>query len=136
VKQFILLVDDSKFLRRANELALIKAGYGVFSASDGEEGLRVAGEKLPDLIVLDMMLPKLSGPQLLEILKKDAKTQHIPVIVLSSLPQTNAEKLKQSGAAAYFEKATLGVENGSTGLIRAIESVLRSAQAAAATTAR
>jgi len=55
---------------------------------------------------------------------------------MSILPQTNAEKLKQSGAAAYFEKATLGVENGSTGLIRAIESVLRSAQAAAATTAR
>ena len=136
VKQSILLVDDSKFLRRANELALIKAGYAVCSAGDGEEGLRMAREKLPNLIVLDMMLPKLSGPQLLGALKKDAATQHIPVIVLSSLPQKNAEKLKQSGAAAYFEKATLGIENGSTGLIRAIESVLSSAQAASATVSR
>jgi two-component system cell cycle response regulator DivK len=124
VKQSILLVDDSKFLRRANELALIKAGYAVLSASDGEEGLRVACEKVPDLIVLDMMLPKLSGPQLLEAIKKDSKTQNIPVIVLSSLPKKNEEKLKQSGAAAYLEKATLGIENGSVGLIRAIEAVL------------
>jgi CheY-like chemotaxis protein len=133
VKLSILLVDDSKFLRRANELALIKAGYVVFSASDGEEGLRLASEKLPDLIVLDMMLPKLSGPQLLEALKKDPKTQHIPVIVLSSLPQSNAEKLKQNGAAAYFEKATLGIENGSVGLIRAIENILGPSQAVGAT---
>jgi CheY-like chemotaxis protein len=136
VKQSILLVDDSKFLRRANELALIKAGYSVFSAGDGEEGLRVAREKTPDLIILDMMLPKLSGLQLLEALKKDAATQHIPVIVLSSLPQKNEQKLKQCGAAAYFEKASLGVENGSTGLIRAVESVLRSSQAAGATASR
>src|SRR4051794_10488877 len=110
MKRSILLVDDSKFLRRANEIALIRAGYGVCSASDGEEGLRVAREKLPDLIVLDMMLPKLSGPQLLEALKKDATTQHIPVMVLSSLPKTNEEKLKHDGATAYFEKAALGLE--------------------------
>lgn len=133
VKRSILLVDDSKFIRRANELALIKAGYAVCSAGDGEEGLRVAREKLPDLIVLDMMLPKLSGPQLLDALKSDATTKNIPVIVLSSLPQKNAEKLKQSGAAAYFEKATLGIESGSTYLIRAIEDVLRSTQATCAT---
>ena len=132
VKRSILLVDDSKFLRRANELALIKSGYGVCTAGDGEEGLRVACEKLPDLIVLDMMLPKLSGLQLLEALKKNSATQHIPVIVLSSLPQKNEEKLKQSGAAAYFEKATLGIESGSTGLIRAIEGVLRGLATSAA----
>ena len=132
MKQSILLIDDSKFLRRANELALIKAGYTVCSASDGEEGLRMAREKRPDLVVLDMMLPKLSGPQLLDALKKDSSTQHIPVIVLSSLPQANAEKLKHDGAAAYFEKASLGVEKGSSGLINAIESVLRSSQTKAA----
>jgi CheY-like chemotaxis protein len=131
VKRTILLVDDSKFIRRANELALSKAGYNVLGAADGEEGLRLAQEKLPDLVVLDMMLPKISGPQLLEALKKDAKTQHIPVIVLSSLPQTNAEKLKQSGAAAYFEKATLGVDNGSVGLVRAVAEILQSDATAA-----
>ena len=130
-KRFILLVDDSKFLRRANELVLSKAGYGVLNAADGEEGLRIAREKLPDLIVLDMMLPKLPGPQLLEALKKEAATSHIPIVVLSSLPQKNAEKLKHDGASAYFEKSTLGVDNGSGALVRAIDEVLRSSHATA-----
>ena len=64
----VLLIDDSKFLRRSNELAVSKAGYSVLGAADGEEGLQVARDKLPDVIVLDMMLPKLSGPQLLHAL--------------------------------------------------------------------
>jgi DNA-binding response OmpR family regulator len=57
----VLLIDDSKFLRRANELSLAKAGHKILTASDGEEGLRLAREKRPDVIVLDMMLPKLGG---------------------------------------------------------------------------
>jgi DNA-binding response OmpR family regulator len=85
----VLLIDDSKFLRRANELAFSRAGYGVLVAADGEEGLRIALEKVPDVIVLDMMLPKLSGPQVLQQLQQDARTAQIPIIVLSSLPQSN-----------------------------------------------
>jgi CheY-like chemotaxis protein len=124
MKRTVLLIDDSKFLRRANELAISRSGYSVLVAADGEEGLRLAREKIPDIIVLDMMLPKLSGPQLLQALKHNPETAHIPVIVLSSLPQSNAPKLLSDGAAAYFEKSKLGVENGSVELIRAIESVL------------
>jgi CheY-like chemotaxis protein len=125
VSQTILLIDDSKFLRRANELALGKAGYNVLAASDGEDGLQIAREKLPDLIVLDMLLPILSGPQLLDALKKDPRTATIPVIVLSSLPQRNEGKLKSNGAVAYFEKSAIEVDKGSTTLIRAIENALR-----------
>jgi CheY-like chemotaxis protein len=65
----ILLVEDSKFLRLATERAMVRAGYDVTSAADGEEGLRLAREKLPDLILLDIMLPKLSGPDVLKALK-------------------------------------------------------------------
>ena len=83
----VLLIDDSKFLRRANELSLAKAGHKILTASDGEEGLRLAREKRPDVIVLDMMLPKLGGAQLLQLLKGDPLTAKVPVIVLSSLPQ-------------------------------------------------
>jgi len=121
----ILLIDDSKFLRRANELAFTKAGYGVLVAADGEEGLRIARDKIPDVIVLDMMLPKISGPQLLQALKGDSRTAGIPIIVLSSLPQSNEAKLKSEGAAAYFEKSKLGIDSGSMGLIQAIEIALR-----------
>src|SRR5208283_374431 len=104
----VLLVDDSKFLRMANERALSKAGYEVSTAGDGEEALRVANDKLPDIILLDMMLPKISGPEVLKALKGNPATMDIPVIVLTSLSQRNEERLLHEGAAAYFEKSTLG----------------------------
>src|ERR1017187_120005 len=75
----ILLVEDSKFLRLATERALARAGYEMSSASDGEEALRVAREKVPDLILLDMLLPKMSGPDVLKALKQDASTRAIAV---------------------------------------------------------
>ena len=125
MNETVLLIDDSKFLRRANELAVSRSGYRVLVAADGDEGLRLAREKIPDVIVLDMMLPKLSGEQLIQRLKADPNTMQIPIIVLSSLPQSNEAKLKIAGAAAYLEKSKLGIEAGSTILIRAIESALR-----------
>jgi len=131
VKQKVLLIDDSKFLRKANELALARGGYDVLGAADGEEGLRLAGEKTPDLIILDMMLPKISGPQLLQLLKHDPRTAQIPVIVLSSLSQKNEEKLVQEGAAAYFEKSSLGLEAGGSRLVDVVTNVLRAAHHAA-----
>ncbi len=98
MKATVLLIDDSKFLRKANELALARFGYAVLTASDGDEGLALAREKIPDLIVLDLIIPKLSGAQLLEALKQDPGTAHIPVVVLSSLPISNGAKLQTAGA--------------------------------------
>jgi two-component system, cell cycle response regulator DivK len=122
----VLLIDDSKFLRRANELSLAKAGHQIVAASDGEEGLRLAREKKPDVIVLDMMLPKLSGADLLHLLKRDPLTAKIPVIVLSSLPQKNELKLMAAGAAAYLEKSNLALQQGSSELSRTISKILSS----------
>jgi CheY-like chemotaxis protein len=123
----VLLIDDSKFLRRANELSLAKAGHQIVTASDGEEGLRLARETKPDVIVLDMLLPKLGGAQLLQLLKGDPLTAKIPVIVLSSLPQKNEQKLMAEGAAAYLEKSNLALEQSSSELSRTITKVLSSA---------
>jgi CheY-like chemotaxis protein len=80
----VLLVEDSKFLRMAAEHSLSKAGYLVSTAADGEEALKVAKEKLPDIILLDMMLSKISGPNVLKALKENHATMPIPVIVLTS----------------------------------------------------
>ncbi len=120
----ILLVEDSKFLRLANERVLTKAGYEVSIAVDGEEALRVAAEKLPDIILLDMLLPKLSGPEVLRRLKESPVTAAIPVIVLTSLSQKNEEKLLHDGAAAYFEKSTLDLDKNSDRLAATVETVL------------
>jgi len=103
----ILLVEDSKFLRIANERILVKAGYQVLGARDGEEALLVARECLPDLVILDMLLPKLGGPEVLQALKKDPSTTQIPVIVLSGMSQKNEQRLKREGATEFMEKGPL-----------------------------
>jgi twitching motility two-component system response regulator PilH len=120
----ILLIEDSKFQRIANERVLVKAGYSVIHAGDGEEGLRVARKDIPDLILLDMMLPKVSGLDVLRTLKKDVLVKHIPVIVLSGLGQGNETKLLKEGAAAFFMKSEKSSENSSSALIQAVERVL------------
>jgi CheY-like chemotaxis protein len=120
----ILLIEDSRFQRIANERALLKAGYAVIQAGDGEEGLRVARERVPDLILLDMMLPRISGLEVLRTLKGDVLVKHIPVIVLSGLGQANETKLLQEGAAAFVVKSEKSLENNSSVLIEAIEKVL------------
>jgi two-component system phosphate regulon response regulator PhoB len=121
----VLLVDDSKLFRMANEPVLSKAGFEVSTASDGEEALQVANDKLPDIILLDMMLPKISGPEVLRALRANPATMGIPVIVLTSLSQRNEEKLLSEGAAAYFEKSTLGLDKSFDRLVATIETVLR-----------
>ena len=118
----ILLVEDSRFLRIATERVLSKAGYRVICARDGDEALAPAGSDIPDLIVLDMLLPKLSGPEVLRSLKKNDRTAHIPVVVLSSLSQNNGPKLLQEGADAFLEKGPLLEDSGP--LLEAITAAL------------
>ena len=128
----ILLVDDSRFLRIANERALARAGHEVLACSDGEEGLRLATEHKPHLVVLDMMLPRLSGPDVLRAMRKNPDTAAIPVMVLTSLPQANEARLLEEGATAYFEKALLTLDKGSGHFVAAVEKMLSKIAAAAA----
>jgi CheY-like chemotaxis protein len=120
----ILLVEDSKFVRLTTERALARAGYEVSSAADGEEALRMAREKLPDLILLDMLLPKVSGPDVLAALKKDALTKAIPVVVITGLSQKNAARLQGDGAAGFLEKSELGLDKGSEKLLAAVREIV------------
>lgn len=122
--KLVLLVEDSRFLRVANARALQRAGYSVVTARDGEEALRIAWARLPDLIVLDMLLPKLGGPEVLHALKNNPKTNFIPVIILSSLAQKNEQKLRQEGAAAYFEKSKLELDNNSDSFLHIVKRML------------
>lgn len=124
VLKTILLVEDSKLLCLANERALVRGGYRVVSVSDGEAALDMARKHLPDLILLDMMLPKLEGIGVLRALKGERLTANIPVVVLTSLAQKNAARLLEEGAVAYFAKADLTLEKGSVGLIHVVESIL------------
>jgi CheY-like chemotaxis protein len=113
----ILLVEDSKFLRVATGRALTRAGYEMSFAGDGDEALLMAGEKLPDLILLDMMSPKMSGLEVLQALKKDPATAAIPVIVLTGLSEINAERLRRDGAFGLLAKADLELDQGAQPLL-------------------
>jgi CheY-like chemotaxis protein len=117
----ILLVEDSKFLRIATERSLARAGYTVTSA--GDEALRVARESLPDLILLDMLIPKTTGPDVLKALKQDPLTCPIPVVIISALSQANAARLQLDGALAFFEKSSLDLDKGSEKLLAALVEV-------------
>lgn len=121
----ILLVDDSKFLMLAMERALARAGYDVSTATDGEHALEVAREKKPDLILLDMLLPKMTGPDVLKALKKDPATAGIAVVVLTGLSQKNAERLQQDGACAFLEKSELGLDKGCEAFLVALARIVR-----------
>ena len=120
----ILLVEDSLAIRRENESALVKAGYEVICAEDGEAALRQAQQQKPDLILLDMILPKMSGPDVLRHLKNEPGTAAIPVVVLSSLTEKNRQKLIGEGAEDYIEKNTLMPVSGVNLLPKMLENII------------
>ena len=121
----ILLVDDSKFLRLATERALARAGYDVSTAPDGANALEIARKKKPDVILLDMLLPKMTGPDVLKALKQDPATAGIAVVAFTGLSHKNAVRLEQDGACAFLDKAELGLDKGSEALLTALARIIR-----------
>lgn len=106
----ILLVEDDRFLRRACQTGLRQRGFTVLTAVDGEEALRMVRSEAPDLVLLDLLMPKLPGIEVLRILKEDAGTQGIPVLVLSnSSRQQDVDEIMQLGAVGYLVKADLSL---------------------------
>jgi two-component system phosphate regulon response regulator PhoB len=123
--KLILLVEDSKFLRMANSRALAKAGFRVVTANDGEEALRVATDGTPDLILLDMLLPKMGGVEVLRALRKNPRTTATPIVVMTGLAKSNESKLMLEGADGFFEKSKL--DEGSDSFIEMVRSFVEEA---------
>src|SRR6476620_2437150 len=127
----VLIIEDSRFLRLSNERALQQAGYEVIAAADGEEGLRRALERRPDLFILDLMLPKLPGHEVLRELRQNPETACMPVMVVTSLPKSNERKILEQGATSYFEKAGLLLDKGSELFVQNVRRMLSQSKAAA-----
>jgi CheY-like chemotaxis protein len=124
----ILLIEDGKFMRIAVQRALTGAGYTVHTANHGEAALGAARETLPDLIVLDLVLPTISGLDVLKALKRDAITKSIPVIVLAAFSEAAKEELLNEGAAACVEKSDKLFANDSVALIHTVTQVVAKAK--------
>jgi len=102
----ILLVEDDPFLLSMYSTKFELENFKVISASDGEMGLKKAKEESPDLILLDILMPKMNGFEVLEHLKDDSSTKNIPIILLTNLNQKNEiEKGLSLGADDYLIKA-------------------------------
>lgn len=101
----ILVVDDEKPIHSYLERKLGKLGYSVCTAEDGEEALTQAFSQLPDIILLDVKLPRLNGIEVCKRLKADDMTKHIPILMLSAKAQSDQiEEGLKSGADRYLCK--------------------------------
>jgi len=102
----ILIVEDEATLNKAIADFLVAEKFQVISAMDGEAGLEIARKELPDLILLDIILPKKDGYEVLDELKKDEKTKDIPVILLTNLEsQEDIVRAFEKGATTYLVKS-------------------------------
>ncbi len=101
----ILVVDDEDDVLKVVQKRLGDAGYEVLTARDGQDGLEKARKESPDLIILDLMLPKMDGYKVCAMLKGDVRYVKIPIIVLTARAQETDEKLGyECGADAFFTK--------------------------------
>jgi DNA-binding response OmpR family regulator len=105
-KKSILLVEDDEFLAELYATKLNLEGFEISLATDGEKGLKMIKEKKPDLILLDIILPKMDGFEILKIIKADKTLKRIPVILLTNLSQKDEVKRGlELGADDYLIKA-------------------------------
>jgi DNA-binding response OmpR family regulator len=111
VTRHILLVEDDRLLRRACETKLKQRGFEVRVAADGEEALLRVSERIPDLILLDLLMPKLDGLGVLAVLRGSEKTRSIPVVILSnSSKELEMHEASTLGALAYWIKSNLSLQ--------------------------
>lgn len=111
-KQKILIVEDEATLQKTLQEVLTAEGYSALSALDGQRGFEMAKEEIPDLILLDIILPKMDGFEVLKALKDDETTKFIPVIILTNLGDLNdIQKALDLGATTYLVKADFSLED-------------------------
>jgi len=104
-KKRILVVDDEPELVKAMQIRIELAGYEILVACNGREGLEKARKEKPDLIILDLMLPKMDGYKVCAMLKHDARYMKIPIIMLTARAQESDEKLGyECGADCFITK--------------------------------
>ena len=104
MKARVLLIDEAQLERKINDWTLAHGGYDVVSAGSGEQALRLARDRTPDVVVVDPLLPDVQGRPILAELKDNCITGRIPIIVLARAGLWEAERLRQGGATEVLDK--------------------------------
>lgn len=101
----ILIVDDEQDIVESLKFVLETAGFNCYTAFDGEEGLRLAKEIIPDLMILDVMMPKINGYKISRLLKYDSKYKSIPILMITARSQEEDKLIgEETGADEYITK--------------------------------
>lgn len=112
VPKDILIVEDDPFFSMILKGRMEKQGFSVRQAFDGEQALALAREKAPNLIILDLIIPKLSGFEFLETIFSDPQLNRVPVVVASNLGQeSDIERAKRLGVLDYYVKVRTSVDD-------------------------
>jgi chemosensory pili system protein ChpA (sensor histidine kinase/response regulator) len=111
-RKMVLIVEDDALLQKVLREGFEKIGFEVISAVDGVEAMARLAEKTPDIVLLDILLPRKDGFDVLQSIKKDPKTSKTPVVMISNLAGVaEIEKSKRLGASDYLVKANVSVED-------------------------
>jgi DNA-binding response OmpR family regulator len=121
IKKKVLVIEDDVFLSQLLLNRLQKLGVDVIRAMDGDDGLKSIKNDQPNLVLLDLILPRKSGFEILEIIRSDPLIQNVPIIIISNLGQdSDISKGKELGAIEYFVKAKTSID----GLVDKVKEVL------------
>lgn len=118
----LLIVEDDELLQRALYIVFHSSGYSIATAEDGDTAFKMTLRLIPDVILLDLLMPKMNGFEFLKNVKADPALKSIPIIVLSNLgDQENVDKAKAIGATDYFIKSNTSLES----LKKIVENILK-----------
>jgi CheY-like chemotaxis protein len=118
----IMIIEDNKDIQEIYKHSFLKAGYEVIIEENGLDGITNVAEKLPDVILLDLMMPKVDGFEFLRLMKKNSPLLSIPVIVCSNISDNDiTTKVMDAGAAAIILK----VDYSGKQLVEKVESILK-----------
>ncbi len=114
----VLVIDDEKVVRMSLEKVLLRAGYSVLLAENGKQGIQMAQEQNPNLILLDIMMPEMGGVETIDFLRRDQRTKNMPVIFITSL-------VEESDVKDGFVQGSKGIDQCFISKPFDVETVLR-----------
>ena len=108
----IMIIEDDHFLSSLMKARLEKEGFGILQAFDGEEAIKMLQSERPTLIILDLIMPKVTGFEVLQMISMTPGLQKVPVVILSNLAQdTDIQKARELGAREYFVKVKISIDD-------------------------
>lgn len=117
----VMIIEDDRFLSSLIKARLEKDGFAIAQAFDGEEAIKLLKQVRPDVVVLDLIMPRVTGFEVLEAISINPELNRVPVVILSNLAQdSDIQKAKGLGAIEYFVKVRVSIDD----LVNKIKSIL------------